>query len=519
MPACGQKRPPGGRPEVTSRGRRDSVPAVNSVVPAPVAVDPAPRAAASWLVGLVLLLSGAAWASVSVAAAGLAWPFSLLPRLLDSVAWLAGALLLIRLIELLLWERLIPRVAGVRMPRLLRQFVAVLLLILALAALLNQAWGVAIATVLATTGVLGLVLGLALRPILTDLFSGIALNIEQPFRLNDFVVLRMRGQREPIVGTVREINWRSTRVLTPEDNLISVPNSVAAAAIVENLSYPSPVSEQEVDIVLDWLTPSAVIEQVLNAAVTEAWAQGATAGDKPPKVRICKLDGAGVTYKIVYLLDPRRKPKGPAKHALLSSVQKHLRAAGLQPVALQDAAVAAPATAPARADHARVEHRQALLAGLPLLAVLQPAEHAALAQGAVLHRAEAGQAVVAEGDTGASMYVVAAGVLEVRQGEARLAVLGPGAVFGEMSLLTGAPRSATVAAVTAATLYEVTADSIAPLLTARPALAEALSTVMAQHQHDDRLRLQGAAPAPDQPALAAGLAEQIAERIRRFFGR
>ena len=224
---------------------------------APEGASPAPRGTAGWLIGLALLLSGAAWASASLAAAGLAWPFSLLPRLLDSVAWLAGALLLIRLVELLLWERLVPRVAGVRMPRLLRQFVAVLMLILALAAMLNQAWGVAIATVLATTGVLGLVLGLALRPILTDLFSGIALNIEQPFRLNDFVVLRMRGQREPIVGTVREINWRSTRVLTPEDNLISVPNSVAAAAIVENLSYPSPVSEQEVDIVLDWLTPPA----------------------------------------------------------------------------------------------------------------------------------------------------------------------------------------------------------------------------------------------------------------------
>ncbi len=486
---------------------------------APEGASPAHRGTAGWLIGLLVLLCGAAWASVSLAATGLAWPFSLLPRLLDSVAWLAGALLLIRLVELLLWERLIPRMAGVRMPRLLRQFVAVLLLILALAAMLNQAWGVAIATVLATTGVLGLVLGLALRPILTDLFSGIALNIEQPFRLNDFVVLRMRGQREPIVGTVREINWRSTRVLTPEDNLISVPNSVAAAAIVENLSYPSPVSEQEVDIVLDWLTPPAVIEQVLHAAVTEAWAQGATAGDKPPKVRICKLDGAGVTYKIVYLLDPRRKPKGPAKHALLSSVQKHLRAAGLQPVALLEGAAAAPSAAPLLADHARPEHRQALLASLPLLAVLQADEHAALARAVVLHSAEPGQAVVREAEAGASMFVVAAGVLEVRQGAQRLAVLGPGAVFGEMSMLTGAPRSATVAAVTACSLYEVTADSMAPLLAARPALAEALSRVMAQHQQDDLRRQQGSAPAPDAPARAAGLADQIAERIRRFFGR
>lgn len=46
--------------------------------------------------------------------------------------------------------------------------------------------------------------------------------------------------------------------------------------------------------------------------------RGAAAGDKPPKVRICRLDGCGVTWRITYLLDPRRKAKGPARHELLS---------------------------------------------------------------------------------------------------------------------------------------------------------------------------------------------------------
>jgi small-conductance mechanosensitive channel len=191
-------------------------------------------------------------------------------RVVDSALWLAGIWLAMRLIDLLIWDRLLPHWLGLRAPRLLRQFVAVLLLLLGVAVLLGRTWGLALSAVLATTGVVGIVLGLALRNILADFFSGIALNIEKPFDLGDFVMLRARGQRSPFVGTVREVNWRSTRLLTPEDNLVSVPNSVVAAAIVENLSYPSPVSEQEIDLTLAWDVPQAQAERVLQAACTEA---------------------------------------------------------------------------------------------------------------------------------------------------------------------------------------------------------------------------------------------------------
>ena len=168
------------------------------------------------------------------------WPTAreLLVKLLLTAAALAAAVALLRLVGWLVWERLLPRYGGLRIPRLLRQFVAVLLMAVVVLGLLTQLWGVALTAVLATTGVLGLVLGLALRRILTDFFSGIALNVEQPFRLDDFILLHTRQRREPIVGLVREINWRSTRILTPEDNLVSVPNSVVATAVVENLSFP-----------------------------------------------------------------------------------------------------------------------------------------------------------------------------------------------------------------------------------------------------------------------------------------
>lgn len=437
---------------------------------------------------------------------------ALLPRrLLLSLAWFAGLLLGVQLIDRVLWERVVERGAGVRIPRLLRQVVALVLGVIALAALLNQVWDVAIATVLATTGVLGLVLGLALRPILTDLFSGIALNIEQPFRLGDFVTLRPSGQREPISGTVREINWRCTRVVTPEDNLISVPNSVVAAAIVENLSFPSPVGEHELDITLPWEAPAPQVEAVLQAAVAQAWAQGATAGERPPTVRLCRLDGQGCTWKIVYLLDPRRKPKGPARHLLLGCVRQHLLCAGLQPAAPPEAAVAPPPPAPAP-DPSQPEGRLRLLGAVELLAVLDEAERRTLAEGVRLRPLAAGDVVVREGEAGDSMFVVAAGTLEVLQGGARIGAMGPGTVFGEMSMLTGAPRSAGVAALVPSLLFEVPRAAIGPLVAQRPALAQALSQVVEAHRRDDAARAGAAAGTADAPA-----AESLADRILRFF--
>ncbi len=445
---------------------------------------------------------------------------ALLLRLAGSLTWLAGAWLLIRVLEALFWQRLLPLRGGVRIPRLLRQLVAVLLFLLTIGVLLTQVWGLSVLPMLATTGAVGIIAGLALRNLLADFFSGIALNVEHPFRLDDFVLLHVRGKREPVAGFVREINWRSTTVLTPEDNLISVPNSAVARATVENLSFPSPVYELELEVVLDWALDTARLEPVLSAAMLEAWTLGATSGDKPPKFRIRRLDGAGVAYKIAYLIDPRRKPKGPARHALLSCLHRHLRYAGLRPVMSEMAASGLPPRPQRFLDAESSADRRIVIDHIGLLSALTAGERGRLAGRVRVCRVPAGAAVVRQGEAGHSMYLVAAGVLDVRvraEGAAeaaRSAVLSPGDFFGEMSLLTGSPRTATVTALCPALLFEVPCELMADLLDARPALAESLSQVVAEHlRHDAAVRApEAAAPLPE-PSFA----QALAARIRNFF--
>ena len=445
-------------------------------------------------------------------------------RLIESAGWLAGTWLVVRTLDILLWDRLVPWWIGMRAPGLLRQFTAMLVFVVGVTVLLRQSWELALTPVLATTGVLGVVLGLAMRGILADFFSGIALNIEKPFDLGDFICLRVRGQREPLFGSVREINWRSTRLLTPEDNLISIPNSAVAEAIVENLSYPSPVSELEADLTLHWDVDQTLAERVLTAAATEAWALGATAGDRPPKLRICRIDGAGVTWRIVYLLDPRKRGKGPARHILLRCVQRHMVMAGLRPAGLPDQFGGWPAEPPAvrPLDHKTMGDRLKVLSTVELLRVLTAQERSMLAEVLLLRPVPAGQAVVQQGEPGDSMFVVVEGALDVQVPgltEAKRAnVLGPGSVFGEMAMLTGEARSATVVALSPVLLYEFGRTQLAPMLVVRPGLADVLAAQMVQHQQRDAKSLQAALDGKAADDMPRSLVQQLAERIRAWFG-
>jgi CRP-like cAMP-binding protein len=252
----------------------------------------------------------------------------------------------------------------------------------------------------------------------------------------------------------------------------------------------------------------------------EAWTLGATSGDKPPKFRIRRLDGAGVAYKIVYLIDPRKKPKGPARHALLSCLHRHLRYAGLRPVMSEMAASGLPPRPQRFLDMGSAADRRLVIDQVGLLSALTAGERARLAEGVRVSRVATGTAVVQQGAGGHSMYLLAVGVLDVRvlaAGAAesqRSGVLSPGDFFGEMSLLTGSPRTATVTALCPSLLFEVPFELMATLLDARPALAEGLSQVVAEHlRRDAAAQAPEAAPPPPEPSFT----QALAARIRNFF--
>jgi CRP-like cAMP-binding protein len=162
---------------------------------------------------------------------------------------------------------------------------------------------------------------------------------------------------------------------------------------------------------------------------------------------------------------------------------------------------------------------ESAIASVDLFTLLSDEARSRVADGARERRFAAGEMVVQEGDRGSSMFVVESGRLGVSAhgtvGQSqRLAVLEPGAAFGEISLLTGDPRTATVRAMTEATLLEIDKATLLPILRENPSIVGMLELTMQERRKRVADALQAASGETDRTEDRTPLRQRIA----RFFG-
>ena len=153
-----------------------------------------------------------------------------LPTEIFGIAWwLIGAWLLNGILDLILRRTLFPRDNQPNARRLFADMASVMFYVVAFVGIMETVLRQPVSAVLATSGVLAIVLGLALQSTLGDVFSGLAINVDRPFGAGDWITLAAGPE-----GQVLEINWRSTRLRTWQNDVVNIPNSVVAKAIVVN---------------------------------------------------------------------------------------------------------------------------------------------------------------------------------------------------------------------------------------------------------------------------------------------
>ncbi len=363
-------------------------------------------------------------------------------------------------------------------------------------AILDLAFGISVTGLIATSGIIAIVLGLALQSTLGDLFSGIAIGIDRPFKVGDVVMIE-----GTVEGRVVETNWRSTRVATATNDIATIPNSVIAKSRITNRSAPSESHMGSAKITLDPAVPPAHAIAVLQASIRNA----ELVSDNPmPTVSCTDLAGDGAVYEISFSA-PLPKLVG-ARSDLLNQVARHLRYNGIA-FARTGGVPITPVQAPDALE---------ILNDLALLDALQGDDRAHLASELVRREGGVGETLFVEGGATASLFVIAKGAFEVSQlhdhGPHRLGTLGPGDFIGEMALLMGTPNAATVKALTPFAAYELTKEMIAPLLAKNPELAHALEAGASRAQA--MLERAVAAQACPKPAATP----LLVDRIRAFFG-
>ncbi len=435
--------------------------------------------------------------------------------------WLSAAYLLTRLIGVLVWDGPIVRRLGAPVPALFRNVVSGLVYVVAVSGIVGVVFDKPVTAFWATSGAVSIVVGLALRNIILDLFMGIAINVERPFKIGDFIMLPAPLN---LSGRVAEVNWRTTRLQTSENNTVVVPNSRIGEMVLINFSVPDATAEFELLFTLDYSVPPDRALRVLTAGAMAVAGQSGILADPAPKARIKGTTATGVDYKVKYVIDCSKVGPGKARHFVIKSVLEQLHQAGLELAYAKQDVFYAPM--PDRQIEGKsVEDRIRLLSRIELFTQLEPVELEDLAITLKQRMFPEHATLLKQGDPGDSMFILIEGLLYVFidfdatdgiDHETRVAQIRAGEFFGEMSLLTGEPRTATILAATDSLAYEITKDALAVLFAKRPELMEAMSHVVA----DRKLRNTEAyekATHEEKEAQRTTLAAQIRARITTFF--
>ena len=256
----------------------------------------------------------------------------------DILWWLIPAILVISALERFIWLPL-ERKTGQNIPSLVRRAAAVVILLFASFGIVAFVFEQKLTSLLATSGLVAAIIGLALQVNLANIFSGIAVNLERPFRIGDWIMVHGRNPNPEtnIIGCVEDINWRTTRLRTTENTMVVVPNAVISEKTVTNFMFPGERSRFELEFIIDFSVPHETAIQVLLEAVQaviDDKGQGIMA-DPPPKVRVTRTSEIGVHYKVRYWVVPRHTGPAKARHLVNASVLTHLHEAGITPVSLR----------------------------------------------------------------------------------------------------------------------------------------------------------------------------------------
>jgi small-conductance mechanosensitive channel len=390
--------------------------------------------------------------------------------------------------------------------KLIQDLLAGLIYLAALLAIIAYVFDLPVQGLIATSGAIAIILGLALQSTLSDVFSGLVLNFSRPYLPGDWISID--GGTD---GRVIEMNWRATHVLTAKRDLAIVPNSVIGKAKIINASSPSRIHGMSLTVKLDGQTPPAVGIRVLEHAVLNCRRVLATPA---PAITVTSITATCAEFDITFFVEERAQAT-QAQNELYDLIFRHLAAAGIGLATVQNLPYSAPLPAAAPKAASGPERVLDLVA---IFAALTADEQRLLAAKMKSKTYDQGEALFEPGTVLQSLFIVGAGVLSLTQivseAEIELMRLGPGDHFGEIGLLTGAAVTLRILALVPTTVYELTKSDLTPILETRPIVTEELCRALAQRQAAGQLI---ASPDIDKAMPAHRVATWFSERLRTLF--
>ena len=332
---------------------------------------------------------------------------------------------------------------------------------------------------LTTSAVGAVVVGFALQDTLGNAFAGLAIQSEKPFNVGHWIRV---GEFE---GRVAEVTWRATKLRTKSGNFIVVPNNIIAKEAITNYSEPATPTRLELEVGVSYAASPAAVK----AAMHEAMGQAPSVLPAPaPDVLLVGFDASSMNYRARFWVEDFELDE-KAKDEVRVAIHYAFGRRGIEiPYPIQ---VEYSREWPAADPETLERERARIVAGVDLFDALSDAQRAGIAAATVTRTFGDGEAIVRQGAAGESMFVICSGrvavVLEPDRRE--VAAIESGGYFGEMSLLTGEPRSATVVARGEVVVLELSAEVFRRLGLESPQAVEQVGiAAMTRREELERVR-------------------------------
>ncbi len=427
-------------------------------------------------------------------------------KILRVIIWMMLIVSVVRFVLFIFTRSISGKVSPGEVSSILQTVVSVVIYVVAFFVIFQSQFPtIQLAPIFTGSTIIGIVVGLALQDTLGNLFAGLALQADQPFQVGDFVMIPGRGE-----GVIEKVSWRGVTIRTSQNKLLVISNSVLGKDTIE-VSPKNNLNAKSVFFNTLYTQSPAYTIQVVREAVRQV---ENVSRKMRPVVRIRNLAADGIDFEVKYWLDDYTR-----QHDTDALIRQRIwyvfKREGIE-FAYPTRTIYTEEKVEQAAPEEIINMITERLNQVSIFSPLADDEIERLANATTTRVYAPDEPIVRTGQVGNSMFLIARGSVRVEipdgAGRKPVGTLGPNEFFGEMSLLTGEPRSAHVVAVEETEVLRIDKNGLKPILEDNPSLVEAISEMIEERRAsiqptDDDL------PDDAQPTKKRALVS-----IRRFFG-
>jgi small-conductance mechanosensitive channel/tellurite resistance protein len=392
--------------------------------------------------------------------------------------WLSTAFLCNAILKVVVWDGLLAERGESTVPRLLTDFVAAFIYLVAIMVVLHFVYGEPITAIAATSGAAAFIIGYSAQSTLGELFAGISLNLSRSFKKGDSIEI------DGVVGRVDDVNWRSVSLYEYEsDTTVIYPNSAVASSEFSNISRPARRVRGHLEFTAEFSSPPDLVTRAVKSMLKDS---RFILRDPPANVYVQGTNEGGIEYGILYFFakfEDRFVAKDEAMQAIWSAFKKHDIQAGIMHREFGPGSRFDQFGWPFR--HKVLENKEGAISTFsqsPLFANVSSDDLAELAISAVRHEVAPPEMLYQVGEPGGSLFVI---------GEGRMGVVLPhegyldfvaieleaGDVFGVTALFDAQERTASLQGIWYSVVYQLTLADLEPVFKRNPELKKQIESL------------------------------------------